>query len=99
MQDRIVDNEWYEVRRLKGFSFLCIPHDGRYEPTTLDKVIEDIREVCERAKANGYNNDEKWQIVKCESKTTYDMEYVFCNSIECKHVVALYDNGVVTEIF
>lgn len=95
---KVYISECYEVRKYKDNCGLCIAHDGRCEPTTLEKVVEDINDSCKRAKAQGYNNDEKWQIVKVERNTIYDDDGVFCCSSETQKVVAFYDNGKVTII-
>ena len=89
--------EYYEVRRYKQHHHLNIPHDGRCYPTTLDEIVEDINIICANAKERGYDNDEKWQIIKVEYTTVYDDHSVFCTHSETKRVVALYDNGVVTK--
>ena len=89
----VYTGEYYEVLRYKGTSNLCIAHDGRIEPTTIEKIVNEIRSICIEAKERGYDNDEKWQIIKVEYTSIYSEDHVFVQSSQSKRVVAFYDNG------
>lgn len=90
---KIYRSNLYEVRAYKDSHGLMITHNERVED-----VIQDINDIVERARSRGYYNDEKWLIVSVETETIYDDDYVFESQHTYRRAVALYDNGVVTDL-
>ena len=95
---RCYHGEYYEVMRYKDRCYLSIVNDGRLEPTTIEKIVEEINDICDRARAQGYNNDNKWLIVQVNYSTIYDGDGVFCTSSRYEKAIAFYDNGKVERI-
>ena len=94
---KVYFSDHYEVLKYKDTGYgLLITHDGTFEPTTLEMITKDIDDLCAGARAEGYHNDEKWQIVKVQRIRRYNKDDVFCASSESRIAVALYDNGKVT---
>lgn len=83
----------YEVISPTGYSGLCIRRTD-----TFDDVVSEINASVARAKERGYNNDEKWLILRVEGYTDRGDDGVFVASSETRKAVAMYDNGTVTMI-
>lgn len=84
---------WYEVVSPDGRCGLCVRRTD-----TLDDVVDEINGSVERAKERGYNNDEKWLILRVDGYTDRSDDGVFIASSETRKAVAMYDNGTVTMI-
>lgn len=84
---------YYDVIAYKGYSGLCITHNER-----VQDVVADIDDIVKRAKESGWNNNEQWIIVSVEWGRTWDDDNAFVSSWERRQAVALYDNGVVTDL-
>lgn len=69
----------------------------RQDHETIDSVIAEINEIVERAKAKGYNNDEKWLVIECQYEDIRNEDDIFVCSVEKKLTVAIYDNGTVID--
>ncbi len=85
-------NTWYEVSDYADFCKLDLW--GAY-PKTFDEVIEKIEEIVARAKAKGYDNDDKWLIIKCEGIREDDKDGAFLRSTVKRECEGRYDNGKV----
>ena len=64
----------------------------------FDSTVASIEDVVARAKAAGYDNDEKWLIVKVEWEKVFDENGIFQKETTTRTTVGLYDNGKVTRI-
>lgn len=85
---------FYEVRSLDDCHGLA-PIFGNED---YDKVVEGIKYQDNRAKEQGYDNDEKWLIILVEWEKAYDNRGVFENEIIRRRAIALYDNGTVEDL-
>ena len=65
---------------------------------SFEAVAESIEDVVQRAKAAGYDNDEKWLIVKVEWEKSYDEKGIFQKETTTRTTVGIYDNGAVTRL-
>ena len=81
---------YFDVIRYKGTGSLCLTNKDSFEG-----VVENIKAIEEKAKANGYDNNERWIIVRVKWKRVFDDDGVFMYDEEKRTAVALYDNGAV----
>ena len=65
---------------------------------TFEATVESLQDVVDRAKAAGYDNDEKWLIVKVEWEKDFDENGIFRKEAVMHTTVGIYDNGKVTRI-
>ena len=65
---------------------------------SFDSTVASIEDVVARAKAAGYDNDEKWLIVKVEWEKVFDENGIFQKETTTRTTVGLYNNGKVTRI-
>lgn len=84
---------YYEVCSFDGIHSLVIRSNDTFEAT-----VESLQDVIDRAKAAGYDNDEKWLIVKVEWEKDFDENGVFQKETVTRTTVGIYDNGKVTRI-
>lgn len=82
---------YYEVCSFDGIHSLVIRSNDTFETT-----VESLQDVIDRAKAAGYDNDEKWLIVKVEWEKNFDENGVFQKETVTRTTVGIYDNGKVT---
>lgn len=82
---------YYDVCSFESTHGLVIRNNDSFEST-----VESINDVVERAKAAGYDNDEKWLIVKVEWEKVFDESGIFQKEIMTRTTVGIYDNGKVT---
>lgn len=82
---------YYEVCSFDGIHSLVIRSNDTFEAT-----VESLQDVIDRAKAAGYDNDEKWLIVKVEWEKNFDENGVFQKETVTRTTVGIYDNGKVT---
>lgn len=82
---------YFEVCSFDGIHSLVIRSNDTFEAT-----VESLQEVIDRAKAAGYDNDEKWLIVKVEWEKDFDENGVFQKETVTRTTVGIYDNGKVT---
>ena len=82
---------YYEVCSFDGIHSLVIRSNDTFEAT-----VESLQDVIDRAKAAGYDNDEKWLIVKVEWEKDFDENGVFQKETVTRTTVGIYDNGKVT---
>ena len=82
---------YYEVCSFDGIHSLVIRSNDTFEAT-----VEALQDVVDRAKAAGYDNDEKWLIVKVEWEKYFDENGVFQKETVTRTTVGIYDNGKVT---
>lgn len=90
--EKVARGKYFDVVAYKGFGGLCLTHQDNVED-----VVKDIDDIVKRAKEQGYNNDEKWVIFSVEWMRVWNDD-VFVSSWEHRQAVALYDNGVVTDL-
>lgn len=83
----------YEVVSTDGCHGLCISRKD-----TFDDVVIEINGSVERSKKRGYNNDEKWLILRVDGYTDRSDDGMFIASAVTRKAVAMYDNGTVTMI-
>lgn len=83
----------YEVISPDGCAGLGIRRTDTFEDT-----VREINGSVERAKKRGYNNDEKWLILRVDGYTVRSDDGVFIASSTTRIAVAMYDNGNVTMI-
>ena len=84
---------YFEVCSFDGIHSLVIRSNDTFEAT-----VESLQDVVDRAKAAGYDNDEKWLIVKVEWEKDFDENGVFQKETVVRTTVGIYDNGKVTRI-
>ena len=84
---------YYEVCSFDGIHSLVIRSNDTFEAT-----VESLQDVVDRAKAAGYDNDEKWLIVKIEWEKDFDEKGIFQKETVMRTTVGIYDNGKVTRI-
>ena len=65
---------------------------------SFDAVVESLNDAVEHAKAAGFNNDEKWLIVKVKWEKTFDEQGIFRHEATSRTTEAIYDNGTVIKI-
>ena len=65
-------------------------------PETIEETVRQIQNIVDCAKAQGYNNDEKWSIIEVNAEATWDKNGRFVEDIITKKAVGFYDNGKVT---
>ena len=82
---------YYEVCSFDGIHSLVIRRNDTFEAT-----VESLQDVVDRAKAAGYDNDEKWLIVKVEWEKDFDEKGIFQKETVTHTTVGVYDNGKVT---
>ena len=63
---------YYDVRSFDDTHGLVIRKKDSFEST-----VESIEDVVERAKAQGYDNDEKWLIIRVDWEKTFDEQGIF----------------------
>ena len=64
---------------------------------SIEQALEMTNYQVERAKSNGYHNDEKWLFVKVDvTKMFDDSTGYFLGEISSREVVGFYDNGKFT---
>ena len=83
----------YDVCSFESTHGLMIRNNDTFETT-----VESIKDVVDRAKAAGYDNDEKWLIVKVEWEKEFDEKGIFQKETTTRTTVGIYDNGKVTRI-
>ena len=84
---------YFEVFSFDGIHSLVIRSNDTFEDT-----VESLQDVIDRAKAAGYDNDEKWLIVKVEWEKDFNENGVFQKETVMRTTVGIYDNGKVTRI-
>lgn len=89
--------------KMKGDYFDVCSFDSIYglvirNNESFEGVVESIQDVVDRAKAAGYDNDEKWLIVKIEWEKDFDEKGIFQKETVMRTTVGIYDNGKVTRI-
>ena len=84
---------YFEVCNFDGIHSLVIRSNDTFEAT-----VESLQDVVDRAKAAGYDNDEKWLIVKVEWEKDFDEKGIFQKETVTHTTVGVYDNGKVTRI-
>ena len=84
---------YFEVFSFDGIHSLVIRSNDTFEAT-----VESLQDVVDRAKAAGYDNDEKWLIVKVEWEKDFDKNGVCQKETVVRTTVGIYDNGKVTRI-
>lgn len=90
---REINRSYYKVSRMNGNGGLATHNEESFE-----LLIEEINEIIARAKAQGYDNDEKWLIMLCQMHRIWDdNDMIILDSIVAK-AYAKYDNGVVTKL-
>lgn len=82
--------EHYKVDSVRDDCGLTIQHDE-----TFLGAVQDIRDAVARAKAKGYHNDERWQIIRVEVVSEYGDDGVFKSRTTTETAVGMYDNGQV----
>ena len=81
---------YYDVRSFDDTHGLVIRKKDSFEST-----VESIEDVVERAKAQGYDNDEKWLIIRVDWEKTFDEQGIFQKETTTRTAVGAYDNGTV----
>lgn len=81
----------YQMMRPSGGSIL-----GELYYESIEKAIEGTEYQVNRAKENGYHNDEKWLIVMITTATITDNNGNFVSQTVDKKAIGIYDNGNVT---
>ena len=84
---------YFEVCSFDGIHSLVIRSNDTFEAT-----VESLQDVVDRAKAAGYDNDEKWLIVRIEWEKDFDENGIFQKETVIHTTVGIYDNGKVTRI-
>lgn len=84
---------YYKVVSYNHFAHgLCV-YNNKY----FNDVVDEIDEIVKKARERGFNEDEKWLIVRVTVSKTWeadgDRASLISSSEACK-TVALYDNGV-----
>ena len=82
---------YYDVRSFDDTHGLVIRKKDSFE-----SAVESIEDVVERAKAQGYDNDEKWLIIRVDWEKTFDEQGIFQKETTTRTAVGAYDNGTVT---
>lgn len=87
--------QFYEVTNIEGTHGL---HISNMSNESFELTIEEIDEAVKRAKAQGYNNDEKWLVIEVVREKEWSDNGAFLWEKSLKKAVALYDNGKVTKL-
>ena len=87
--------QYYEVVSMDGTHGL---QSSNMADDSFERTVEAINEQVARAKAKGYNNDEKWLIVIVVNDKEWDDNGMFLWEKGYRRTVAIYDNGVVTRL-
>ena len=82
---------YYDVCSFESTHGLVIRNNDTFEAT-----VESIQDVVDRAKAAGYDNDEKWLIVRVEWEKDFDEKGIFQKETMTRIAVGAYNNGTVT---
>ena len=82
---------YYDVCSFESTHGLVIRNNDTFEAT-----VESIQDVVDRAKAAGYDNDEKWLIVRVEWEKDFDEKGIFQKETMTRTAVGAYNNGTVT---
>lgn len=80
-------SEYYKVVAMDNSHGLYTVHNDSF-----NGIVQDIRDAVEKAKAQGYDNDEMWLIVHVEVETEKDNN-VFKSCTTTETAVGFYDNG------
>ena len=85
-------NTCYQMMHPTSRSFIGL----YYNHDTVEEAIGETEFQVTRAREKGYNNDEKWLIIKVTTATITDDNGWFVSETTDRKAIGLYDNGKVT---
>lgn len=93
MDKKRIDNKYFDVHNMTGNGGLCTRKGEDFEA-----LIEEINSICESARANGWNNDDKYVIMENHVIREWDENGMFVYEKHTITAYAKYDNGFVSMI-